>query len=155
MVDKMKYAPDEIQEPWEDRSYLFPFEGAFGNRSWELVASCIISASQRKGHWVSLVDFHSDYDTKGMIKAGLLEPVYRTERKEWSAPTSASEKLKKIGVILTEKAVEKLIKKYPAGGLQPEDPVPDEAQTEEVIVVRIAPIGGSVRKEENLVLDGT
>ncbi len=153
--DEPSYKPNDILGPWKCSSYLFPYDGALGNRSWELVASYFVSTSQRKGHWVTLLDFHSGYDTKGMIKAGFLEVVYKGKRKEWSAPTSASVGLKKKGVKLTPKALEKLVQhtdpkqsvyianycdkiidsiNCPAGGLKPKVSVPDEAQLEECLL---------------------
>ncbi len=108
----MRYNPDDIKL-WGNELYsfqhegdlksLFPLEGALGNRSWELVAAHIVSLSQKKGEWVGVKDFHPDYDTKGMIKAGLLKGVYK--KIEWPDSLEA----KKIGVMLTEEAIERLV----------------------------------------------
>ncbi len=102
-MDEPSYKPNDILGPWKCSSSLFPYDGAFGNRSWELVAAHIVSLSQRKGEWVGVKDFHPDYDTKGMIKAGLLKGVYK--KIEW--PDSLEGK--KIGVMLTEEAIERLV----------------------------------------------
>ncbi|MBI2044905.1 hypothetical protein HYT23_02515 [Candidatus Pacearchaeota archaeon] len=91
-MKEVNYNPSCIQSPV---GVVNPFCGTMGRIEWELVAAYLVSKSQRNGDWTSIQQFHPDYDTQGMVNRGLL-------RRDDS------------GFMLTEKAIERLVKEYPS-----------------------------------------
>lgn len=102
--DEPQYKPNDIRGPWGGSSSIFPYDGAFGNRNWEMVASHFFSVGQKKNEWPVLVDFHPKYNTEGMVRDGFLRIVYKKIINK-----SQVSGMKKLGVMLTPKAIERLV----------------------------------------------